>query len=347
MVLPDALLADRVWYGSGRGPSIARALLTPLAWAFGGAVRARNALYDAGVFASTAPGIPVVSVGNLTVGGTGKTPFAAYLALRLREAGATPALVMRGVGEDESRAYAVLAPGIQVVVDPDRVRGVLGAAQHGCDAAILDDGFQHRRIRRAVDIVIMSADRADRPAQLLPAGPLREPFGSLQRAALVVISRKAATREQAARLGERVRRAFPQLAIAQVALVPDGLVGWHSDERRPIESLTGKRVLAIAGIGDPTAFVRQIASLAQHVDSLIYRDHHSYTSRDAATVAKRASQFDLVVCTLKDAVKLGPLWPRQASELWYVSQRLEVEEGEAEIERMLARLLDLRPLHRP
>lgn len=345
--MPDALLANRVWYGSGGGPSIARALLTPLSWAFGGAVRARNALYDSHIFESSAPAIPVVSVGNLTVGGTGKTPFAAHLALRLREGGATPALVMRGVGDDESRASILLAPGIPVIIDPDRVRGVLSAAQRGCDVAVLDDGFQHRRIRRDVDIVMISADRADAPAQLLPAGPLREPFTSLRRASLAVVSRKAASRDQAARVAARVQRSFPQLATATVALLPDGLVGWRSEERGSLESLEQKRVLTIAGIADPKAFVRQIESLARQVEAVIFPDHHAYTSRDGAALANRASRFDLVVCTLKDAVKLGPLWPRQAPELWYVSQRLEVEEGEAEIERMLARLLDLRRSDRP
>lgn len=345
--MPEALATDRVWYGSGAGPVVARALLTPLAWAFGGAVRARNALYDARIFASSAAPIPVVSVGNLTVGGTGKTPFAAHLALRLRDGGATPGLVMRGVGDDESRASILLAPDIPVVVDPDRVRGVLSAARRGCDVAVLDDGFQHRRIRRDVDIVMISADRGDVPARLLPAGPLREPFASLQRASLAVVSRKASSREQAARVAARVRSSFPYLAMASVALLPAGLVGWRSDERRSLESLKQKRILAIAGIADPSAFVRQIEPLARVVDAAFFRDHHAYTAGDSALLANRASQFDLVVCTLKDAVKLGPLWPRQAPELWYVSQRLEVEDGEVEIERMLARLLDLRRSSRP
>ncbi len=343
----DAFLADRVWYGSGAGPSLARTLLTPLAWAFGGVVRARNALYDAGIFASATPAIPVMSVGNLTVGGTGKTPLAAYLALRLRDGGATPALVMRGVGDDESRAYAELAPGIPVVVDPDRVRGVRSAAQRGCDVAVLDDAFQHRRIQRAVDIVMLSADRADRPTQLLPAGPLREPFASLRRAALVVIARKAASRADAALIAERVRRSFPHLATVEVALAPAGLVSTRSDERRTMHGLKDQRVLAIAGIGDPTAFVRQLALHARRVEPVVFRDHHQYTARETATLVNRASQFDLVVGTLKDAVKLGPLWPRQAPELWYVCQRLEVEQGEAEMQRMLVRLLDLRHAHRP
>ena len=114
--------AERVWYGSGGAPSTARALLTPFAWAFGGAVRARNALYDAGIFTSIAPAIPVVSVGNLTVGGTGKTPFAAHVALRLLEAGANPALVMRGVGHDESRAYAVLAHCVRCIAYSKTIR---------------------------------------------------------------------------------------------------------------------------------------------------------------------------------------------------------------------------------
>ncbi|MGH7694787.1 MAG: tetraacyldisaccharide 4'-kinase [Gemmatimonadaceae bacterium] len=114
-----------------------------------------------------------------------------------------------------------------------------------------------------------------------------------------------------------------------------------------MDSLRGQRVLAIAGIGDPNAFFKQLESHANSLERRAYTDHHAYSDADAATLATCGAAFDVVVSTLKDAVKLGPRWPRQASELWYVSQRLDVEEGESELERMLARLLDLRHTYRP
>ncbi len=345
--MPDSMLADRIWYGDGAGAALGRALLTPLSWTFGAVVRARNAMYDTGVLHSTTPAIPVLSVGNLSVGGTGKTPLAAYLALRLKSAGANPALVMRGVGDDESRAYAVLAPNVPVIADADRVRGVQSAASRACDVAVLDDAFQHRRVRRSIDVVVLSADRSRAAEHLLPAGPLREPLASLGRAHAAVITRKAVSLDDATGLRERVRRAFPHLIAIQAALAPAGLVAWHSGAQRAIESLHGQRVLAIAGIGDPNAFFKQIESHARSLERRAYADHHAYSDAAGATLARCGAAFDVVVCTLKDAVKLGPRWPRQAPELWYVSQRLDVEEGESELERMLARLLDLRHSYRP
>jgi tetraacyldisaccharide 4'-kinase len=342
----DGRSIARLWHSDAPGPAMTRALLSPIAWAFGGAVRVRNALFDRGVFRSTSAAIPVVSVGNLSVGGTGKTPLAAYFAMRLKAAGATPALVMRGVGDDESRAYAVLAPGALVITDADRVRGVRSAAQRGADVAILDDAFQHRRIRRDFDIVVLSADRRHIRPRLLPAGPQREPIESLRRAALAVIVRKAAGRDRVERIRALVQEIVPHLAIAEVSLAPAGTVNWRSGEERSLETMGDQRLLAIAGIGNPDAFFKQLAPYASHVEPMPFRDHYAFTERDALFLADCAAGFDAVVCTLKDAVKLGPIWPRQAPELWYVSQRLEVEEGEAEVQRILARLLDLRPSNR-
>jgi len=320
-----------------------RMLLSPLSWVFGAGVGVRNTLFDRGVLPSRRAEIPVVSVGNLSVGGTGKTPIAAYLARRLKAAGASPALVMRGVGGDESRAYSVLAPGVLVVVDADRVRGVMAAKDRGADVAVLDDAFQHRRIRRDVDIVVLSADRRHVRPKLLPAGPQREPLRSLRRASLAVIVRKAADRDSVTRVRDIVTPLFPDLAIAEVSLAPAGFVNWRSGEERPLNAMREQRVLAVAGIGDPEAFFRQLAPYARDLKRVPYRDHYAFGEKDALYLAGCAAGFDAVVCTLKDAVKLGPIWSRQAPDLWYVSQRLEVEKGEAEIERILARLLDLRP----
>jgi tetraacyldisaccharide 4'-kinase len=343
----DVRGVQRLWLSDAAGPTLARALLTPFAWVFGASVRVRNALYDQHLLPSHGSAIPVVSVGNLSVGGTGKTPLAAYLAQELRAAGAAPALVMRGVGGDESLTYSVLAPGVPVIVDADRVRGVQSAVQRGADVAVLDDAFQHRRLKRDADIVVLSAERSATGAmQLLPAGPQREPFASLRRAHLAIVVRKAATPDDSARVSERVRRVCPDLPIAEVALTPARLVGSAGARELSLESLADKRVLAIAGVGDPAAFFAQVQRYVRALEPAPFRDHHAYSAADAARLADCAGEFDAVVCTLKDAVKLGPIWPRQASELWYVSQRLEVEKGEAHIQRILARLLDLRPTNR-
>jgi tetraacyldisaccharide 4'-kinase len=335
-----------LWRSNTVNAQLLRAGLTPLSWAFAGVVMLRNALYDRNILSRSAAKIPVVSVGNLSVGGTGKTPLAAYLARQLGAAGAKPALVMRGVGNDEQRTYDELAPRIPVFVHPDRVRAVAAAARGGADVAVLDDAFQHRRIKRDVDVVVLSADRLHDPVRLLPAGPLREPIANLVRATLVVITRKAASPQDAAQLRERVQRRFPGTAIADVALIPAALVAWVGKRESGLDTLRDQRVLAVAGIGDPAAFFEQLKPLVRELRPLPFADHYAFTPADAALLADCAKGFDAVVCTLKDAVKLGPIWPRQAPELWYVSQRLEVEKGEAEIQRILARLLDLRPTNR-
>jgi tetraacyldisaccharide 4'-kinase len=226
------------------------------------------------------------------------------------------------------------------------VRGVQTAAARGADIAVLDDAFQHRRIGREADIVVISADSPNIRPRLLPSGPQREPLGSLRRAHLVVIVRKAASRERVTRVRELVLERFPGLAVVEVLLAPAGVINWRTGDRRELDAMREQRVVAVAGIGNPDAFFAQLATYARHLERIPFRDHHGFTERDAAFIADCAAGFDAVVCTLKDAVKLGPIWPRQAPELWYVSQRLDVEEGESELERMLARLLDLRHSYR-
>ena len=153
---------------------VARELLRPASWLYGSVVAARNAGYDHGWLRSHALAIPAVSVGNLTVGGTGKTPVSAYVAARLAERGMKPAIVMRGYGSDETLVHARLNPAIPVFVSADRVRGALAAKEAGCNVAVLDDAYQHRRARRDADIVLLSAELAG-PVRALPAGAWREP----------------------------------------------------------------------------------------------------------------------------------------------------------------------------
>ena len=164
---------ESIWNGETPMSRAMRALLMPASAAYGIATGVRNALYDRGMLASTAAPIPVVSIGNLSVGGTGKTPVSAWMARQLVERGAHPAMVMRGYGEDEPRVHELLNPDVPVFVNPDRIRAVRDAASDGCDVALLDDGFQHRRIARLENIVLVNADRWHEPLRLLPAGPWR------------------------------------------------------------------------------------------------------------------------------------------------------------------------------
>src|SRR5438067_5843920 len=204
-----------------------RVALWPAASLFGAVVRARGLLYDAGMLASTPLALPAIGVGNLTVGGTGKTPVAAWLARRLLERGASPAIVLRGYGDDEPRVHATLNPDVQVLVDADRVRGVAEAARRGADVAVLDDAFQHRRARRTLDVVLVSAELGTRHARMLPAGPYREPLVALRRASVVVVTRKSSTIAEAEVVRERLERIARNVPSTIVSLQLGQLHAWR------------------------------------------------------------------------------------------------------------------------
>lgn len=337
--------AEAVWYGTHPGATVTRAALLPLSAAFGLVARARGRLYDAGILRRHALPLPALSVGNLTVGGTGKTPVAAWVVAQLAARGTHPAVVLRGVGDDEARVHALLNPGAPVVTDRDRVRGAFAAARRGADVLVLDDAFQHRRAARDADLVLIATETFGAHARLLPAGPYREPLSALRRASLVLVTRKSATAAHAAEVAGRVAALLvagpgDPVDVAVAHLAPAAVVRWPrvgagGSPEAALETLAGARVLAVAGIGAPSAFVAQLRALGASVVLARFPDHHAYDERTVAGLAERARAADLVVTTLKDAVKLGPRWPRHAGALWYVTQRVTVEAGAAALTDML------------
>lgn len=336
-------LAEAIWYGDGAGARAGRALLAPLGWAFAGAAGLRGELYDRRLLSIVQPALPALGVGNLTVGGTGKTPVAAELARRLLGAGARPAIVLRGYGDDEPLVHARLNPEVPVVTGADRAAAVRTAAAAGADVVVLDDAFQHRRLARQADIVLVSADRWGRGSRrLLPAGPWREPLTALRRASLAVVTRKAAGQADVDAAVEAIAAAAPGCPVAVAELALDGLVSVIGTERRPSDHLAGRRVLAATAIGDPGAFVSQLRAQGASVTAMAWPDHHAFSPTDVDRLVLAAAGADLVVCTLKDAVKLAPLWPRAAAALWYVSQTVAFERGEERLQPILDALLQAR-----
>lgn len=332
---------EHLWFSDDPGARLGRSALAPFAWVYRGVTTVRNALFDTGLLRTNATAIPAISVGNLTVGGTGKTPFAAYLVGELLTRGAKPCIVLRGYGGDEERVHRILTPGVRVVVGADRVRAIAEGASSGCDVAVLDDAFQHRRAARVEDVVLVSADVpwADR---LLPTGPLRESSRGLRRASLLVITCKAASPRRAEELGQRLTRgATPPVAVALLrphALVPVG----PSGDVHPLEALRDRRVLVVAGVGDPKAFVHQLEAVGARPTPILFPDHHPYSAADVAALRARAAGADFVVCTLKDAVKLDVLWPDNGPALHYVSQRVELMSGAGHVQAALDRVLAAR-----
>lgn len=335
-------IAAEVWNSESGWAVMARAALAPTALLYRGMAGLRNAMYDRGLLRVITGPIPAISIGNLVVGGTGKTPVAAWVATELRARGARPAIVMRGYGGDEPRVHTLINPGIPVIANADRVAAVHQAARAGADVAVLDDAFQHRRISRVEDVVLVSADGWREPARLLPAGPWRELPAALSRASLVVITRKAV---DAARAKVLAQRLTPLTRTGQAVVVVLELGDLHhavTGETRPLSDIRGKSVLAAAGIGDPGSLATQLRDAGAEVVLRSFPDHHVYDSSDIESLARDARTFDHVLCTLKDAVKLGPRWPREAPPLWYVSLRCRAEVGTADMSALLDRVLAAR-----
>lgn len=333
---------ERIWARDG----VAARVLTPLSWLFGAATGVRNFLYDARLLRAHSLGLPTVSVGNLTVGGTGKTPVAAWVAAELLALGARPAVLLRGYGADEPLVHQRLNPGVMVIPNPDRLAGAALARSRGATVLVLDDAFQHRRAARDVDIVLVAAEQRG-AHRLLPAGPLREGRHALRRASLLVVTRKSASTAEAEAAAAEWTGFVGAPPSVVVSLVPDSLMPADAPAHGstapgagdPLDALRGCRVLAISAIGAPAAFEAQLLAAGAVVEPARYPDHHAFDADDVHALSRRGAGVDRVVCTLKDAVKLGPRWPAQAPPLWYLSQAVVVERGASVLREAIHRLV--------
>lgn len=293
----------RSWRGEpGLGPTLAAIVSTPLAALYRGAVGARNAAFDRGLLRVERPPVPVLSVGNLAVGGTGKTPVAAWLARTLADRGLEPALVARGYGEDELRLHRRWNPDVPVHADPDRLAATRRAAEGGALCVVLDDGFQHRRLARDLDVVLLAAEQPfpDRP---LPRGRWREPASALARADVVLVTRKSASEAEAERRAADAATAAPGVLLARVDLVPGP---WTDLDGRAVDA-PGRDVLAVTGVAAPDSFADVVAEVTGEPPELLaFPDHHAYDAGDAERITRAAGPRP-VVTTEKDAVKLTGL----------------------------------------
>jgi tetraacyldisaccharide 4'-kinase len=338
---------ESVWAGRGKRARVLRALLTPAEALYAIAATGRAKFYAWRLLRAEEFSVPVLSIGNMTVGGTGKTPVAAWFAQQLRQRRVEPAIVLRGYGGDETRVHERLNPGVPVIAEPDRVRGIREAIAHGVDVVVLDDAFQHLRASRDADVVLVSADAWTGRPRLLPAGPWREPLRSARRASLISITRKVANPQTVDDVKRALSKAASRVPTAVVQLSPAALISTSTGQNLPLHTLQGADLTAIAGVANPDSFFRQLTELGAVVRPFSFPDHHDFTHVEAERLAAEASNSDFVVCTLKDAVKLEALWPAEAGSLWYVSQRLRIEEGQHHIERLLDDFSSLRPSAHP
>ncbi len=327
-----------------------RGLLGALEAVYARGVSIRNARYDRNGLCRTLP-VPVVSVGNLTVGGTGKTPLVIDLVRRVRELGLRPVVVSRGYaarcGEpnDEERLIRRHAPGVPCIADADRVAAARVAHRmFDADVVILDDGFQHRRLGRVLDVVVVDATCPFGHDHLLPRGLLREPVESLRRAHVVVLTRcEQVSRAECSTIARRLR----ELAASAVHIKCRTRVMdvERLDGTVFRESLQGKRAFLFAGIGRPGAFAATVRGMGVNVvGHRWFSDHHRYRRRelDRLLGSSGLPACDVVLTTEKDAVKLAPLVEPTATPILVVRVAIDfIEDGDKMFQSLLGRTLGL------
>lgn len=279
----------------------------PLALLFVLASSLRNFCYDIGMLRSSDAPRPVASVGNISSGGTGKTPLVLELVLHLKKLGLQPVVLARGYGSDaelNDEAAELQGKGVKVVCDPDRHAASL-EHEDDADCFVLDDGFQHRKLARAFDIVVVDATRPPWNDAPLPVGLLREGTGSLERADALVVTRCDRVEDIGAivqRLGELSgnKPVFTSVSEARGLYVP------AQDRTLSPGELAGKNVAAFCGIGNPSQFFDTLEALgANLLKNRVFPDHHRFSPREEAELKEwmTGDDAEFVITTAKDAAR--------------------------------------------
>ncbi len=323
-------------------------LLSGLSVLYGTALYLRRIVFGLQIFNRKKISCPVISIGNITLGGTGKTPTVIQIAELLSRNDRRVVVVSRGYGRtdeaeiivvsdgrsvlvdtqtggDEPVLIASKLPGIPVVVGKKRYQAALLAIQRfRPDVVVLDDGFQHIQLKRDLDIVLVDAGNPFGNGKLFPAGILREPLGALKRAHAVLITKIDSTGDVKA-LKETIQR-NTRARIFTSQQVPVDLIDYRSNDIKPLSALRGSKVLAISGIARPDSFIKLLTSLgADIVAACTYPDHFDYKKKDLAAVFQRAAdeKVSMIVTTEKDAIRLKNL---HAEGIWALRIDLSVAE---------------------
>jgi tetraacyldisaccharide 4'-kinase len=288
-----------------------RILETPYTWE----VQRRNRAFDTGRKTIHRAGVPVISVGNLTLGGTGKTPLVAWLAGLIADRGVHVAIVSRGYGSkagapnDEALELANRLPAVPHLQNPNRVEAAATAIrEHGAQLIVLDDGFQHRRLARDLDIVLLDALEPFGFDHVFPRGMLREPVEGLARADVIALSRADAVDDSRRRQIRQMALRFAADAVwVEVAHRPTALVN-SNGEMSGLDMLAGRRIAAFCGIGNPAGFRHTLEACGCALIAWKeFPDHFNYGRGDIDTLQAwtAEAECDCVVCTQKDLVKLN------------------------------------------
>ncbi|MBX2868342.1 MAG: tetraacyldisaccharide 4'-kinase [Acidiferrobacterales bacterium] len=292
-------------------------LVLPISWLYAGLVWVRQWLYRMGMIPAKKPSVPVVVVGNITVGGSGKTPLVISLANHLRRQGWNPGLIARGyggqsatwprlvtdtetpneVGDEPVLLYQ--STGLPVVAGPHRLESIaLLVDQCRCNVVISDDGYQHFALIRDLDLVVVDADRQFGNGWCLPAGPLREPLSGLSRAGLVVLNGEV--REQMTAVKQTASEAGYTGKVFSSVVKPAGVYRLKNvNEKKDLSQFSGTQIHAVAGLGNPDRFSRLLSEHEISHTPHFFPDHHAYCDADFLFLQKN----DVVIMTEKDAVK--------------------------------------------
>ncbi|MBW1646254.1 MAG: tetraacyldisaccharide 4'-kinase, partial [Deltaproteobacteria bacterium] len=334
-------------------PAAARQLLLPASWVYRSIVAGRNFLYDLNLLSSTVVPVPVICVGNLTTGGTGKTPMVAWLAAHFRRQGKRVAILSRGYKRQNRAAPLLIRPGdprpsirelgdeaamllaalpdVALALDPRRRRGAVDLCRRWSpEVIIMDDGFQHRRLRRRLNIVMIDSQRLCGNGRLLPAGPLREPLGALQRADVVVCNKFDRRHRDFGRLAAAILEYLPAARIFTAVYQLRGCRPlWPPAAAVDLRQLRGRDVVAFAGLANPDYFFDQLAAAGlKPTATLAFPDHHDYRPADLERLAGAAAPGTMVLTTAKDAVKVAAVPGAQQllPDLWQVEINLQLRD---------------------
>jgi tetraacyldisaccharide 4'-kinase len=331
-----------------------KALLGAASLAYGAGVLGRRALYALKVLPRKRIEAKVICIGNLTTGGTGKTPAVLLAAETLRRRGHEVSIVSRGYGRTAPKKdvtvlidgrktdwrlcgdepwmihQSLQGQGVPVLVCPDRAKaGALAVEMYGSRVVILDDGFQHLRLHRDLDVVLVNARDPFGGGRLLPWGNLREPVSALRRAQLVVITHAdRITAPELSALRERIHAVHPGVTILESAHKADHILDVRTEQKRALTNLKGRPVAVLSGLGDPLAFESQLESLGATIaQAWRYPDHHAYAEDELKSIEALRGGLPLVT-TFKDFVRLPGRWREILSgEVLVLGIKLEILKG--------------------
>jgi len=318
---------------------LVKIVLHLMSYLYRGALNAVDWSYLSGLKKEHDIPVPVISVGNITLGGTGKTPFTVYIADHFSATGKKPAVLMRGYGDDEHKMLSDTLPDIRVYPGRNRLKKSRDALKDGADLMILDDGYQHRKIRRDLNILLLDCPAPFGNGFLFPRGILREPVSAVKRADIVIITKSdSVDREQKDRIVNRVKGLVPGIPVLTAAHEPVS-VSDITGNTYSLEVIRGKRICAVSGIADPGYFEFTIKKTGG-IPSKYFRfpDHYCYSQRDIDRIYAGClgANSELILVTGKDFVKMKTLdLSRVRDKLVVLNIKIEITEGE---ERLIAGL---------